>query len=260
MRVRAVEGGDLGAVAEIAVANADNAGSDPRYVAHLRAHGRFWVADDVGTVAGYCATRRIGDATMLCDLFIAPERQGRGLGRTLLGHAFPEPGARFTFASKDPRALPLYIRFGMAPRWPLLYLNGPPVPGGPCGEAVSAAEAADAAARLGSPGRLPDFAFWADAPGGHGVVVRDGRGVVAAGAAGPRTLRHLTVAAGADPAAAVLAATGMFAAPLTACLPGPHPAVPRLLAAGWRVTEYDHHMSSAPDLVAATGVLSPSLA
>jgi hypothetical protein len=155
----------------------------------------------------------------------------------------------------------------MAPRWPLLYLAGPPVRAGrgPRAEEVSAASAADAAARIGEPGRGADFAFWAGAPGGHGLVVRDGGDggdggdVVAAGAGGPGTLPHLTVAAGTDPAAAVLAAVGAFAEPLTVCLAGPHPAVPPLLAAGWRIFAYDHHMSSSPGLVAATGVLSPSL-
>lgn len=265
MRVRPAADGDVAAIAAIAAANGDqDAGGDPRYVAHLRTHGDFWVADDAGVVAGYCATRRVGAATMLCDLFVAPDRQGRGVGRRLLDHAFAEPGARFTFASRDPRTLPLYIRYGMAPRWPLLYLTGPPVPigHGAHARAVPAGEAVDAARRLGAADRETDVAFLAGGPGGHGIVIREGGDdgpVVAAGAAAPGVLAHLTVAARADPAAAVPAATSVFSDPPALCLPGAHPAVPRLLAAGWRITAFDHHMSSSPGLVPETGVLSPSL-
>ena len=32
---------------------------------------------------------------------------------------------RYTFSSSDPRAMPIYARAGMRPRWPLLYLHGP---------------------------------------------------------------------------------------------------------------------------------------
>jgi hypothetical protein len=33
------------------------------------------------------------------------------------------------------------------------------------------------------------------------------------------------------------------------CLPAPHPATRALLAAGWRVTEFDLHMASEPGLI-----------
>lgn len=63
---------------------------------------------------------------MLTDLFVDPVRHGTGIGRALLAALWPaedrEP-ARFTFASHDPRAMPLYVRAGLIPYWPLLYLQ-----------------------------------------------------------------------------------------------------------------------------------------
>jgi hypothetical protein len=47
----------------------------------------------------------------------------------------------------------------------------------------------------------------------------------------------------------------------TAYLPGPHPAVRHLLAAGWRVETFDLFMSTAPGLLdPRRAVPSPSLA
>jgi hypothetical protein len=45
------------------------------------------------------------------------------------------------------------------------------------------------------------------------------------------------------------------------CLPAPHPAVRRLLAAGWKVSEFDIYMASEPELIdPLTSVPSPALA
>jgi hypothetical protein len=45
------------------------------------------------------------------------------------------------------------------------------------------------------------------------------------------------------------------------CLPGPHPAVRALLAAGWRVEEFDLFMASGPGLLdPRRAVPSPALA
>ena len=44
-------------------------------------------------------------------------------------------------------------------------------------------------------------------------------------------------------------------------LPGPHPAVRALLAAGWRVAEFDLYMATAPGLLdPSRAVPSPALA
>jgi GNAT superfamily N-acetyltransferase len=85
MDVRPVADEDLPAVAEIAHANDEQDGGDPRHVSHLRDNGRFLVAETGGGLAGYCGIRQAGHLTMLCDLFVDPARHGGGAGRRLLG-------------------------------------------------------------------------------------------------------------------------------------------------------------------------------
>lgn len=261
VNVRLAEDEDVAAIVRIGKANDDPDGADPRYVAHQRRQARFLVAETDGQVAGYCSTRRIGTATMLCDLFVDPDRHGGGVGRRLLDAAFPSPeGDRYTFASQDPRAMPLYIRHGMVPRWPLLYLSGPPTEGPALRvDPVTMAEAGDAEARMGHPSRAADYAYWATVPDGTGLIVRSGADVVATGGADPGRLIRLTTADGHDPAAALLAALSTFTGErVRLCLPGPHPAVPLLLQNRWRIDTYDHHMSSSPDLVPTTRILLPA--
>lgn len=264
MRVRPVHDDDLPAVAAIAAANDETDGADPGYVAHLRRHGRFLVAVSGGEVAGYCATRRIGAATMLCDLFVAPDRQGQGVGGRLLAAALAGAGPRFTFASTDPRAMPLYVRHGMVPRWPLLYLSGPApaaVPARARARTVPASAAGAAERRLRGVDRDADYAHWGTLPGGRGVTVHEGDELIAAGAVRAGALVHLATAGGHDPAAALSAALTVIGGErVRVCLPGPHPAVPLLLGAGWRIDGYDHHMSSEPGLLRTGLVPSPALA
>ena len=78
------------------------------------------------------------------------------------------------------------------------------------------------------------------------------------------TLEHLSMAPDlddAEAAAVVAAAVGRIAAgPVTAYLPAPHPAVRALLAAGWRVDEFDLFMATRPDLLdPSRDVPSPAL-
>lgn len=219
------------------------------------------MADD-GGLTGYSGVRPVGGATMLTDLFVDPSRHGGGVGRALLDVALDGAGELLTFASRDPRAMSLYVRYGMVPRWPLLYLSGPAAPRGPFVlDLVAPDEAAAAEKALNGRDRRPDYAFWAGFPGATGLVVRDGAAVVAAGAAGRGRVFHLVTAEGRDPAATLAAAFGATRAERVAlCLPGPHPALPSLLATGWRIDDLDHHLSSRPDLVSSTSVPSPSLA
>ena len=57
------------------------------------------------------------------DLFVDRDRLGRGIGGRCSPQLFGDDWPRTTFASDDPRALPLYIRAGMAPLWPSLYVT-----------------------------------------------------------------------------------------------------------------------------------------
>ena len=60
----------------------------------------------------------------LAELFVRPDRLGRGIGGRLLTEVMAGNEERVTFASSDPRALPLYVRHGMRSVEPLLYLRG----------------------------------------------------------------------------------------------------------------------------------------
>lgn len=89
---------------------------------------------------------------------------------------------------------------------------------------------------------------------------------MAAGTVAARTgeygVTHLAVAPAGDAAAAVLAVLASLAGGTArVCLPGPHPAVRALLAAGWRVAEFDLLMATEPGLLdPRRAVPSPALA
>ena len=103
------------------------------YLRHLVDHHRALVVDEgIGTgepgggVVAFGAVLDTGRCRMLSDLFVREDRLGRGLGRALLGDLFEDEPRRATFASADPRALPVYVRAGMTPLWVNLYLIGSP--------------------------------------------------------------------------------------------------------------------------------------
>jgi len=274
-----------GAPGVAGVADAPGAGG---VTGAARAAGGADVADGPGVVgvaggaggagvrlAGFAAARRVDGVTLLCDLFVDPARHGRGIGRRLLDEIFDGSADRVTFSSQDPSALPLYARYGLAPRWPLLYLTGDPAAVAPAATAgiawrarrVPASDAAAAEHALTGVDRAPDYTYWGGADGSGGVLVERGPDVIAAGAAGPAHLRHLAVARGADPADTATAALPALAAlpaagsrGVTLCLPGPHPALGPLLRCGFRVEDFDHSMSTAAGLVRSGDVLSPALA
>jgi hypothetical protein len=86
------------------------------------------------------------------------------------------------------------------------------------------------------------------------------------GADGEFGVTHLAMAPpadDADAAAAVLAVLAELKEDEVArvCLPAPHPAVRRLLAAGWRIEEFDLFMATGPGLLdPRRAVPSPALA
>jgi GNAT superfamily N-acetyltransferase len=280
--VRQATPGDFAGIAKVAVATGQDeewAGSDPAYLAYLLEHGTLLVAERDGSVTGFGATRLIGEGpaavSMLCDLFVHPGAHGRGCGRAILGRLWPgaqktgaaetgAPGpdgtARMTFSSGHAHALPLYTRFGLDAWWPLLYLAG--APGGlpePDGWTVTPASAAEVAAAeqdwTGSD-RSADHRAWAARPHGQPVrAFRHGELATAGTAAGHGAeygLVHLAIAPGVPAADAVLAVLATLDAPdgqARVCLPAPHPAVRPLFAAGWRHTDSDLFMASAPGLL-----------
>jgi GNAT superfamily N-acetyltransferase len=274
--VRPARPDDAAEIARIADANGqheEDTGRDPRYLAHLASHGRVLIAETGGRALGFAATRRLGEATMLCDLFVDPAMHGAGIGRRLLRHAFEPNSQRATFSSQDPRAMPLYASFGLAPRWPLLYLSGNPArlaegaagaqPRPATAQETTPQEAAAAERALTGLDRLPDYLHWAGGPDSGGLVIEREGHVIAAGACAGSRLRHLAVGRRADPVLAVFAvfaALAVFRAPtVRLCLPGPHPALGPLLRAGFRIGDLDYYMSTSEGIVSADSVPSPAL-
>ena len=208
--------------------------------------GALWVAHEDGAVRGFAGVMRHGAVAHLADMFVARDRLGEGIGRRLLEAALPPGGVRITFASGDPRALPLYVRAGLRPLAPLLYLQGtgaaaaavPPV-------RVATTEVAERDA--GASGRRrPELLLFLAEAGAYALLgARPGAYAVVRPVPGGAWLGPAAADAGellAFAAAACAAHGGVRLA-----LGGPHPALAPLLAAGFRVTGADTYMASHPD-------------
>ena len=269
--VRRATTSDLAAVASVSLATGQPAvesGADPRYAGLLLEHGIVVVAEqDDGHIVGWGATWRTPVGEVLSDLFVDPRRQGQGVGARILRTLWPDPEVpgRFTFSSQYASALPLYVRAGLRPVWPLLYLTGDPrrlpVSATVRARLVSPDEAAATDARLTRRTvRAAEYRYWAGAPSGTAVVVHEGNRLLAAGAGRPAELAHLTCVDEPQDATAALTAALLELDGSRVCLPGPHPALGDVLSSGWRVEDYDLAMST-PDLRLPTSwAYSPGLA
>jgi GNAT superfamily N-acetyltransferase len=271
--VRLATTDDIAAVAEVLEASGESAlwpglPGWP-YVEHLVSRARVPLAvHDDGLPIGMAGSIDVGrpDVRFLSDLFVRPDRQDHGVGRALLAMAFEGATERLTFSSADPRALGTYIRAGLRPWWPVLYLS---VPSAVLAEAPSASgsitsEPGDVAttARWSRTwtgmDRAVDFGFYAGLPDGAGYVVHEA-GAVAAVAWSNRTRRdawraldHVSIAPGADATAVTVAAlrAALGDAPgLVITIPGPHPAVPWLLDRGARISDRDEYCATDPALL-----------
>jgi len=91
----------------------------------------FHVAVREGRVVAFAATIVRGNTHFLSMFWALPGLQSKGVGRQVLTRAFegPRPPAtavRCVFASLDPRAQVLYLKFGMRPRGMFYLLKGAP--------------------------------------------------------------------------------------------------------------------------------------
>jgi hypothetical protein len=229
-------------------------------MAHLFAQGHVAVADAPAPI-GFAATTDVGGATMLCDLFVQPDARSGGAGDALLSFVLPA-GPRMTFSSKDPRALALYLRHGMSPRWPLLYLCGPPPARAPLPvDLVPATEAAAVEATLTGATRADAYQYWTSRPGAGAFVVRDNDFPVAAGCFGASELTHLVVTPGTDATAPIMSALTLLIDRVSLCVPGHHPVAVSLMSAGFRIDDFDTFFTSGPDptdaglVIAAPGLV-----
>lgn len=232
------------------------------YLRHLTEHHTVLVAEDGGETVAFGSVVDIGRARMLGDLFVLPDRLGRGIGRSLLAALFGDTTARVTFSSADPRALPLYVRAGMTPLWANLYVQGltTRLPDRLSAIGVRAAEAPELASlELAWTGddRAVDHAFWGAQAGADAFVIEDGAEPVAFGYARTkqisvaRALDRLVVRPGADPVGPAIAGLVRAArgGPVQACVLGPNPILPILLDGGFHVVDSDQLLASDPSLV-----------
>jgi GNAT superfamily N-acetyltransferase len=273
IELRAASVSDLAAIREIADAEeppprAEEGGFPEAldaYYLHLIAHGEVVVAEEGGRAVGFGATISSSRGVHLADLFVVRDRQGAGIGRRLLAALYAgDPWPRTTFSSDDPRALPLYVRFGMRPLWPNLYIRGDgrrlPEPGGALVvEAVAADEVAALEREWWGIDRPLEHRYWAGQPANIPFIVRAADGRPVAGGHGRSILRgggrwinQLFVAPREDAHDATVAAL-RFAADeqgrIGGCVPGPHPVVPTLIDAGFHVIDRDTFQASDPTLI-----------
>ena len=232
------------------------------YLSHVIRRGGANVAVLDSAVVGFAATIDTGRSVHLADLFVHPDRLGQGIGRPLLESVFADCPVRTTFASDDPRALPLYLRSGMVPIWPSLYLQGNastlPSPGAAVRTESATSERLGALERDWTGiDRSVDHVYWATMAGSDPFIVTDGRDIAGLGyarvrqAAAIRVIDRLLIHPDADPIATTIAALARAGqgGPVFACFLGVHPALRPLLAAEFRIVDRDQFMTSDPDVI-----------
>lgn len=232
-------------------------GPVPAALRHVFAHGQMHVAERGRRLVGFGAVVHRGTVSYLSDLFVRPSEQSSGIGAALLRHAMPpDDRSRWTLASNDHRALGLYARAGMRPRWPNVELRAEQtrardlpasgletVEGQPDDPALLEWDA-----EVGGRPRPQDHAFWVREQRGVPLWFRRGGEVVGYGYARPAIRTVWTpekVVIGpigsrsADDAADCVIAAATWARRhgpvLDVALPGPHPALVPLLEAGYRI-------------------------
>ena len=242
----------------------------PDFLDHEFAGGRVAVAEWNGEVVAFGGTFDRGEVVYLADLFVRPDYVGHGAGSAILETLFDRGDVRLTAASGDPRALPLYARFGMRPLMPALYLHAAAgaigsleASPGSLAQAPPDAIAAIDAEVSGRP-RPQEHAFLATCSGAEGFVLDGSGDPVAYGwirtvsiDAGPGPERHAFVGpvGGRTEEAmdlvtrALAARAARGASHVHLLLLGPHPSLAPLLGAGFRVVDRDTWMCSRFDLV-----------
>jgi GNAT superfamily N-acetyltransferase len=266
--IRQATEADLSRVAEIWHENLleEDPGTPPLrevpslYLHELETHELF-VLERNRQVRAFAALITRGPVSFLADLFGAADHRSKGLGQRLLQHVMPTDGRTCcTVSSNDPRALPLYVRFGMLPRLPnvqleadLSTLRPPTVDVKVIEEDTDDAEWLRWDTEISGRPRPEDYAYWLHRRGGVPLWFTRLGQVIGYGMAQTRTdtLLHapdtLTIGPmGArergDAASCVMAAVHWArdrAAIAHVTLTGPHPALSPLLAAGFRIVEVE---------------------
>ena len=234
----------------------------PSLYQHELATQELFVLERDGCVVAFAAVINRGAIAFVADLFVSAAHRSAGLGQCLLGRVIPSDGrVCCTVSSRDPRALPLYIRFGLRPWWPHAQLRAElaalsVLP--PTDIEVIEAHADDPDwvrwdAEIGGRARPEDYAYWMHRRDGVPLwFARRGR-IVGYGMAQTRsddllryphavTLGPIGTRERKDAVVCVLAAVRWArerAAMARISLTGPHPAAAPLLAAGFRIVEVE---------------------
>ena len=246
--------------------------SRPLY-AHELTTGTVWVASRGDRIVGMAASLTRGGVTVLAELAVAADVQDHGLGRRLLAAVMPaDDTERCTLSSSDRRAIGLYARSGMTPRWPVYELRAERFDLNALDAGVEVAVAAvdDPAfiawdARACRRHRPQDLAFVTDELAAQPLWFQRGGATVGYALvpqrmadepkqSGMYALGPLGVADPADACACVAAALA-WARPRARAVrldvPAPHPALAQLLEAGFRIVEDDHMFCSSSAAMAA---------
>jgi GNAT superfamily N-acetyltransferase len=260
VHIRTAGVSDLAAICDIASIvdpPHDGADFDATYYRHLLQHGHVVVAEASDIVIGYGAAIDVDGSCHVSDLFVHQDARGMGVGRQLLDETMVgDVAARHTFASLHPAALPLYMRAGMAPTWPLLYVHGDtrrlPISSltvEPCEAEVAAALEGE---WLGWDRRL-EYGYWSRRPGSQIFVVMDATSAIAVGCSvssrGVHSLGRLAFGDAADARAVAAAAVRSCGGDVMVAVPGDNPAARMFVESGWRVIDLDLYCADAPDLV-----------
>lgn len=99
-------------------------GDVPSFLRHELETGEMRVAERDGRILGFASLITRGRVSYLAELFVRRSEQSAGVGKLLLRDILAaDEGTRCTLSSTDPRALALYVRAGMQPRWPNVWLR-----------------------------------------------------------------------------------------------------------------------------------------
>ncbi|MFI5282911.1 MAG: GNAT family N-acetyltransferase [Candidatus Dormibacterales bacterium] len=262
INVRPARLSDLDAIRGIAgsYGNLDSWPSRPDYIDHELATGTLNVCEVEGEVVGFGGLLARGGVAHLGDLFVKRDRLGQGIGTAILDQTLPAAGCRVTFAAGDPRAVPLYLRFGMAPAGPLLYLKAPSAAArslADSGVALRESAPADVAAldRIASGReRLQDLAFLAghahcfSAVRGTDVIgygfVRLVHGAAIIGPSGGVTAEDSRLVG-----EALLRWSAERAASISISVFSPHALASALVASGFETVDVDTYMTTCPEAI-----------
>ena len=243
----------------------------PSAMPHILATGSMYVAEQDDSILAFAGAITRGAVTFLTDLFVRPDIQSSGLGKTLLSHVLlPAQPIHCTMSSTDPRAQALYSRVGMQPIFPHYNLQwqrraNEQLPSADRELEVVEGQVGDPAllrwdAQASGRYRPEDHAFWATrrqciplwlqrrgAPVGYAYVWLDD--------ATPLTTQRwvigpLGVSAPEYATACVLAATRWVQerageVRVRIDVPGPHPALAPLLERGFQIVYVETFQSSA---------------